>query len=239
MTLGDLLVYAVFVGLLAAPLIQIASIGTQISEAFAGLDRIREIRRMVTEDASDRTCTARCHRRRRRALRSRLLRVQGGHARATRHELSRDGRINDRARRLQRLGQEHADQPYHGVQSSEKGRILVDGRDLDAHALREYRAHLGVVLQDNFLFDGTIGENIAFSKPGATMAEIRMASRIAHCDEFVSAFEPVRHHRRRARRAASPVDSASASPSRAQFSPIRASSSSTRRPRASTARARR
>jgi ABC-type multidrug transport system fused ATPase/permease subunit len=54
--------------------------------------------------------------------------------------------------------------------------------------LRDYRSHLGVVLQDNFLFDGTVAENIAFSKPGATMAEIQDAARVAHCDEFVRGF---------------------------------------------------
>src|SRR5206468_10805584 len=55
--------------------------------------------------------------------------------------------------------------------------------------LRDYRAQLGVVLQDNFLFDGTIAENIAFARPHASREEIRAVSRIAHCDEFVEAFE--------------------------------------------------
>src|SRR5207247_320589 len=65
------------------------------------------------------------------------------------------------------------------------GRILVDGRDLAAIRLSEYRRQLGVVLQDNFLFDGTIAENIAFARPHATRQEIEAAGRIAHCDEFV------------------------------------------------------
>jgi len=70
----------------------------------------------------------------------------------------------------------------------ESGIVRVDGRDLTTVPLREYRSHLGVVLQDNFLFDGTITENIAFSKPGATMEEIREVARVAHCDEFISGF---------------------------------------------------
>jgi subfamily B ATP-binding cassette protein MsbA len=70
----------------------------------------------------------------------------------------------------------------------QSGRVLVDGCDLASLQLRAYRAHLGVVLQDNFLFDGTIAENISFSKPGATMEEVREASRIAHCDEFIEGF---------------------------------------------------
>jgi subfamily B ATP-binding cassette protein MsbA len=69
------------------------------------------------------------------------------------------------------------------------GRVLVDGHDIANVRLRDYRSHVGVVMQDNFLFDGTIRENIAFSRPGATDSEIRTAARIAHCDEFVDRFE--------------------------------------------------
>ena len=70
------------------------------------------------------------------------------------------------------------------------GRVLVDGHDLDgASSLRDYRQHLGVVLQDNFLFDGTIAENIAYARPHATRDEIIAVSRIAHCDEFIQEFE--------------------------------------------------
>ena len=67
--------------------------------------------------------------------------------------------------------------------------MLVDGRDLTSVRLRDYRQHLGVVLQDNFLFDGTIAENIAYAKPHATRDEIVAVSRIAHCDEFIQEFE--------------------------------------------------
>src|SRR5262245_10737516 len=69
------------------------------------------------------------------------------------------------------------------------GRVLVDGHDLTAVRLRDYRAHLGVVLQDIFLFDGTIAENIKFAKPHATLEEVKAVSRIAHCDEFIESFE--------------------------------------------------
>jgi len=65
----------------------------------------------------------------------------------------------------------------------------VDGRDLAAVPLADYRTQLGVVLQDNFLFDGTIAENIAFARPHATRAEIEAVARIAHCEEFVEQFE--------------------------------------------------
>jgi subfamily B ATP-binding cassette protein MsbA len=67
--------------------------------------------------------------------------------------------------------------------------VLIDGRDLAAVKLRDYRSHLGVVLQDDFLFDGTIAENISFACPRATREQIREVSRIAHCEEFIEGFE--------------------------------------------------
>jgi len=71
----------------------------------------------------------------------------------------------------------------------QQGRVLVDGRDLTTVPLHDYRGNLGVVLQDNFLFDGTIAENIAYARPHARREDIKAVSRIAHCDEFVEAFE--------------------------------------------------
>jgi subfamily B ATP-binding cassette protein MsbA len=68
------------------------------------------------------------------------------------------------------------------------GRVLIDGRDLATVRLRDYRSQLGVVLQDNFLFDGTIGDNIRYGSPAATPEEIREVSRIAHADEFIEEF---------------------------------------------------
>jgi subfamily B ATP-binding cassette protein HlyB/CyaB len=70
-----------------------------------------------------------------------------------------------------------------------RGRILVDGDDLANLRLRDYRHHLGAVFQDNFLFDGSIAENIAYSRPHATPEEILAAAKVAHCDEFVDGFE--------------------------------------------------
>jgi subfamily B ATP-binding cassette protein MsbA len=67
--------------------------------------------------------------------------------------------------------------------------VLIDGRDLASVRLRDFRSHLGVVMQDNFLFDGTIADNIAYGRPGASRAEIEAAAAVAHCDEFVAGFE--------------------------------------------------
>jgi subfamily B ATP-binding cassette protein MsbA len=69
------------------------------------------------------------------------------------------------------------------------GTIRVDGRDLGSLRLAEYRQHLGVVLQDNFLFDGTVADNIRYGSPHATLADIQRVSRIAHADEFIEQFE--------------------------------------------------
>jgi subfamily B ATP-binding cassette protein MsbA len=69
------------------------------------------------------------------------------------------------------------------------GRVLVDGRDLASIPLRDFRSQLGVVLQDNFLFDGTIAANIRYGRPEATLEEVREVSRIAHADDFIDAFE--------------------------------------------------
>ena len=68
------------------------------------------------------------------------------------------------------------------------GKVTVDERDLETIRLKDYRNQLGVVLQDNFLFDGTIAENISFAHPHASRAQIVDASRIAHCEEFINAF---------------------------------------------------
>jgi subfamily B ATP-binding cassette protein MsbA len=69
-----------------------------------------------------------------------------------------------------------------------QGRVLVDGMDLGTVRLRDYRSNLGIVMQDNFLFDGTIAENIAYARPQASREEVLAVARIAHCDGFVQAF---------------------------------------------------
>ena len=189
MTLGDFVMYIFFIGLVALPLVQIASIGTQVSEAFAGLDRIREIRQTATEDQEDEQRTP-------------IREVAGDVAfedvsfeYTAGVPVLRDVSFATKAGTTTALvGSSGAGKStliglvtaFHRPTS---GRVLVDGQDVATLRLRDYRAHLGVVMQDNFLFDGTIKENIAFAKPGATEDEIRAVSRIAHCDEFIEKFE--------------------------------------------------
>ena len=111
MTIGDLFMYVSMIALLSMPVIQLANIGTQITEAFAGLDRIREIRQMATEDDEDAERAALPDSPRRRRIRSRHLRVQPGRSGAEAGVVQRAGRLDDCARGLKRVGQEHAHQP--------------------------------------------------------------------------------------------------------------------------------
>ena len=188
MTLGDLFMYMLFTGLVALPIIDIANIGTQITEAFAGLDRIREIRRMATEDADDDS-------------RDEVKAINGDvEFHDVSFEYSDDTPV---LRNVSFRAPAGATTALVGSSGSGKstlislvmafnrplsGTVTVDGRDLSSLRLRDYRNQLGVVLQDNFLFDGTIAENIGFSNPHATREEIIKASGVAHCEEFIKGF---------------------------------------------------
>jgi len=188
MTLGDLFMYMIFTGLVAMPIIDIANIGTQITEAFAGLDRIREVKRMLTEDADDES-------------RAQVTEITGE---VEFHNVSFE--YTDDTPVLKSVSfRAPAGSTTALVGSSGSGKstlislvmafnrpiagvVTIDGRDLASLRLRDYRNQLGVVLQDNFLFDGAIAENIGFSNPHATREEIIKASRVAHCEEFINGF---------------------------------------------------
>ena len=189
MTVGEFMTYILFTGLMAAPVVQIASIGTQISEAFAGLDRIRELMHTATEDQEDH-------------LRAPLGTVAGE---VTFEHVSfeynpgvpvlKDVSFRAPAGTTTALvgssgsGKSTLISLVMAFNRPLSGRVLIDGRDLATVRLRDYRSQLGVVLQDNFLFDGTIGDNIRYGSPQATPERIREVSRIAHADEFIDQFE--------------------------------------------------
>ena len=189
MTLGDFVMYIFFVGLVAAPLIGIASIGTQITEAFAGLDRIHELRRMTTEDAED------AHQAPLPSVRGDVAFEHVTFAYKPGVPVLRDVSFHARAGSTTALvgssgsGKSTLIGLVLAFHRPEQGRVLVDGRDLASVPLADYRTQLGVVLQDNFLFDGTVAENIAFARPHATREEVVAVARIAHADEFVDQFE--------------------------------------------------
>jgi len=185
MTLGSFFSFTLYLGMLVGPVIQIVSIGSQITEAFAGLERIREIRDEKPEDAED-------------ARREPLPGIVG-HVEfrdvsfeyqegvPVLHEVSFDAPPGTSTALVGPSGSGKSTmiglvaafyRPTSGV-------ILVDGHDLARVRLADYRSHLGVVFQDNFLFDGTILENIAFAHPDASREEVLKAARIARCDDFV------------------------------------------------------
>ncbi len=189
MTLGDFFMYIFFTGLVAAPVVSITSIGTQISEAFAGLDRIRELREMVTEDDEDET-------------RGSIAEIQGDvtfdhvtFAYKPGIPVLKDVSFHAPAGTTTALvgssgsGKSTLISIVMAFNRPGSGVIRIDGRDLATLKLRDYRAELGIVMQDNFLFDGSVADNISFSRPGASRQEIEAAGRLAHCDEFVREFE--------------------------------------------------
>jgi ABC-type multidrug transport system fused ATPase/permease subunit len=189
MTVGDFLNYILFTGLLAAPVVQMAAIGTQISEAFAGLDRIRELMQMRTEDQED-------------AAKPPLDEIAGEVVfDAVSFEYNAGTPVLKDVSFRAAAGTTTALVGSSGSGKSTlislvmafnrplSGRIFVDGKDLATVRLRDYREQLGVVLQDNFLFDGSVADNIKYGKPDATIEDIKRVSRIAHADEFIEKFE--------------------------------------------------
>jgi subfamily B ATP-binding cassette protein MsbA len=166
-----------------------AGIGTQITDAFAGLDRIRELLELPTEHDDD------DHRHRVPEMKGEVtfedvwfeydddvpvLKGISFHAPAgtTTALVGPSG-----------SGKSTLVSLVLAFGNPQNGQVLVDGRDLGTLRLGDYRSQLGVVLQDNFLFDGTIGENIGFSKPGAKQEDIRTAARVANADEFIERFD--------------------------------------------------
>jgi ABC-type multidrug transport system fused ATPase/permease subunit len=189
MTLGTFLTYSIFLGLLVAPVFQIVAIGTQITEAITGLERTREILGEKIEDEMPGRVV-------------KLPRVNGqvvmedvNFAYDSRKEVLHD--INFRAEPgtvTALVGPSGAGKStiiglIAAFYVPSSGRVLVDGIDLSTVKLDSYRTQLGVVLQETFLFDGTIRENVAFARPEASEAEILAACLIARVDEFAEAFE--------------------------------------------------
>ena len=187
-TTGELIQYIIFTALVIAPVIQVSSIGTQITEAFAGLDRIREIMQMATEDQEDEARAP--------------LGALAGEVRldGVWFEYEPDVPVLKGVSLTATPGTTTALVGSSGSGKSTlislvmafnrptAGRVLIDGRDLEGISLKDYRGRLGVVLQENFLFDGTIRANLSFANPRATFAQVREVSRIAHCDEFIDGF---------------------------------------------------
>jgi subfamily B ATP-binding cassette protein MsbA len=189
MTLGQWFAYNAFLAFLIAPVFQIVAIGTQITEAITGLERTREILKENPEDeAPGRTVS--------------LERVEGlvemehlSFAYETRKEVLHDVSFKSEPGTVTALvgpsgaGKSTIIGLIAAFYIPSSGRVLVDGEDLSTVKLSSYRTQLGVVLQETFLFDGTIRENVAFARPEATEDEILAACHIARVDEFAETFE--------------------------------------------------
>ncbi len=189
MTLGDFMTFSALLAFLIAPMFQIVNIGTQLTEALAGLERTREVLRERPEDADPRRTVA-------------LPPINGqvvfdhvnfsyDASKTVLHDVSFRAEPDTVTALVGSSGSGKSTiigliTAFH---TPESGTVLVDGIDLSTVRLDSFRTQLGVVLQETFLFDGTIRENIAFARPHATEEQIMEACRIARVDEFAEGFE--------------------------------------------------
>lgn len=189
LTLGGFVSFTTFLAFLIAPVFQIVGIGTQLTEAIAGLDRTREIFREMREDQDPKRVQTMP------PIEGRVVFDHVSFSYEKGKEVLKDVSFTAEPGTVTALvgpsgsGKSTMIGLICAFHNPESGHVLVDGVDLAGTRLSSFRTQLGVVLQDTFLFDGTIKENIAFSKPGATDEEILEACRIARVDEFAESFE--------------------------------------------------
>jgi ABC-type multidrug transport system fused ATPase/permease subunit len=188
MTLGGFFTYTMFIGYLVAPIFQIVNIGTQITEAIAGLERTHEVLSEQPEDEDpERTVTLRSIRG---SIRFEHVTFSYEPARPVLKDVNFAAEPGTVTALVGSSGSGKSTiigliaAFYRAV----SGRILVDGEDLNTIRLDSYRGALGVVLQESFLFDGTIRENVAFSRPLASEEDLLRVCRIARVDEFAAKF---------------------------------------------------
>jgi subfamily B ATP-binding cassette protein MsbA len=186
MTIGSFFSFTLYLGLLVGPVVQIVSIGSQITEAFAGLERIREIRNEIADDAGDEARKPLPPLSGRVEFRDVHFEYQAGVP--VIRGVSFDAKPGTSTALVGSSGSGKS--TLIGLVAAfyrpSSGQILVDGHDLAGVRLSDYRSQLGVVLQDNFLFDGSVFENIAYARPDALPEEVRRAAEIARCDDFVT-----------------------------------------------------
>ena len=186
---GELLSFISFLGFMIAPIVQMSNIGSQLTEAFAGLDRSEEIMKMDPEDQTDQRPIV-------------LDQISGDIEFKDVHYSYQEGKgvlhgINLKAPRgsvtalvgSSGSGKSTTASLAASFLTPKEGLITIDGHDLSKVNLSSYRKHLGVVLQDDFLFEGTIRENIIFPRPNATEEEIQEAVKGAYVNEFTDRFE--------------------------------------------------
>ena len=188
MTLGEYFTYTMFLAYLVAPLFQMVSIGTQITEAVAGLDRTSEILSESQEDKDPRRAVSLPHIRGAVEMENVEFAYEAG--KPVLHGISFQASPGSVTALVGSSGSGKSTIisllcAFHTPQA---GRVLIDGIDLATANLAQYRQQLGVVLQESFLFDGTIRENVLFSRPRASEEELARACSIANVDEFALRF---------------------------------------------------
>jgi len=188
-TPGTFLTYSVFLGLLVAPIFQIVAIGTQITEALAGLERTREILSEKPEDETPGRTVIMDRIRGRVAFEN--VSFSYDPSKAVLQEVSFQSEPGNVTALVGPSGAGKSTMIglIAAFYTPTSGRVLVDGIDLAKVRLDSYRTQLGVVLQETFLFDGSIRENVTFGRPEATEEEMLAACRIARVDEFAETFE--------------------------------------------------
>jgi subfamily B ATP-binding cassette protein MsbA len=189
MSIGDFFQFTLLLGFMVAPVFQIASIGTQLTESFAGLDRMHEVlsERPESDDPERRVELGRIEGH----IRFENVSFEYETGKPVLRGVSLDARPASSTALVGSSGSGKSTliSLVAAFAKPVSGRITVDGKDLSTARLDSYRSQLGVVLQDNFLFDGSIKENILFGRPDATDTEVLNAVRIARVDEFVAQFE--------------------------------------------------
>ncbi|MBT8300172.1 MAG: ABC transporter ATP-binding protein/permease, partial [Maribacter sp.] len=189
LTIGDLLMFTVLLGTMVAPIVQMSNIGSQLTEALAGLDRTEELMNMLPEaDEEERILL--------------LENVKGDMAfenvsfayeeeKEVLHNISFDVKSGSVVALVGSSGSGKS--TIAGLAASflnpQSGKITIDGKDMSHVNLNSFRQHLGVVLQDDFLFEGSIRENILFPRPNASESELQQAVKAAYVDEFTDRFE--------------------------------------------------
>ncbi|MDV3310199.1 MAG: ABC transporter ATP-binding protein/permease [Cyclobacteriaceae bacterium] len=189
MTFGDFLSFTLFLGFMIAPIVQMSNIGSQLTEAFAGLDRTEEIMNMDPEDdGTERTLTIGPIRG---DVEFQNVEFAYEEGKPVLHGISFKSPAGTVTALVGTSGSGKT--TIAGLVASfitpTSGTVTVDGYDLSKVSLSSYRSQLGVVLQDDFLFEGTIRENIRFPRPNATDADIERAATAAYVNEFASRFQ--------------------------------------------------
>lgn len=189
MTFGDFLAFTLYLGFMIAPIVQMSNIGSQLTEAFAGLDRTEEIMNMEPEDdPSVRTVQLQSVKGDVRFDNVSFAYIEG---KEVVHDITFDAPAGSVTALVGTSGSGKT--TIAGLAASfltpDSGKVTIDGADLSTVKLSSYRRHLGVVLQDDFLFEGTIRENILFPRPDATEEQLQQAVRAAYVNEFTDRFE--------------------------------------------------